>query len=84
MSSELLILNKKYYYKVQNHHTLHCKCLQGITGSLWGNQSAGISCIPAIPVILKSPQYDFHCNICREFAFTGIVWGFLALCRETT
>ena len=39
----------------------------------------GIACIPAIPVILKSPHSDFHCNICREFAFTGILWGFPAL-----
>ena len=39
----------------------------------------GIACIHAIPVILKSPHSDFHCNICREFAFTGILWGFPAL-----
>ena len=39
----------------------------------------GIACIPAIPVVLKSPHYDFYCNICREFAFTGILWGFPAL-----
>jgi hypothetical protein len=39
---------------------LHCKCLQGFTGSLQGNQSAGISnlwdcLLPTIPVILESP-----------------------------
>ena len=39
----------------------------------------GIACIPAIPVFLKSPQSDFHCNICREFDFTGILQGFPAL-----
>ena len=39
----------------------------------------GIACIPAIPVILKSPHSDFHYNICREFDFTGILWGFPAL-----
>jgi hypothetical protein len=39
----------------------------------------GIACIPAIPVILKSPHSDFHDNICREFDFTGILWGFPAL-----
>ena len=39
----------------------------------------GIACIPAIPVILKSPHSDFHCSICREFDFTGILWGFPAL-----
>ena len=38
-----------------------------------------IVCIPAIPVILKSPSSYFHCNICREFDFTGILWGFPAL-----
>ena len=31
----------------------------------------GISCIHAIPVILKSPHSDFHCNICREFGLQG-------------
>jgi hypothetical protein len=31
----------------------------------------GIACIPTIP--------DFHYNICREFDFTGILWGFPAL-----
>ena len=46
-------------------YQLHCKCLQGITGTLRGNQSAGISkfmgiaCIPAIHVILKSPHSEF-------------------------
>ena len=39
----------------------------------------GIACIPAIPVILKSPHSDFLYNICREFDFTGILWGFPAL-----
>ena len=39
----------------------------------------GIACIPAIPVILKSPHSYFHCNICREFDFTGILRGFPAL-----
>ena len=38
-----------------------------------------IVCIPTIPVILKSPQFDFHCNICREFALTGMLLGFPAL-----
>ena len=68
------------------HSNLHCKCLQGITGSLRGNQSAGISkllmgiaCIPTIPVILKSPHSYLHCNIWKEFDFTGILWGFPAL-----
>ena len=31
------------------------------------------------PCNLKSPQSDFHCNICREFDFTGILQGFPAL-----
>ena len=35
--------------------------------------------IPAIPVILKSPHSDFYHNICREYDFTGILWGFPAL-----
>ena len=39
----------------------------------------GITCIPAISIILKSPHSDFHYNICREFDFTGILWGFPAL-----
>ena len=39
----------------------------------------GIACISAIPVILKSPHSYLHCNICREFDFTGILQGFPAL-----
>ena len=39
----------------------------------------GIAFIPAIPEILKYPHSDFHCDICRDFAFTGILWGFPAL-----
>ena len=38
-----------------------------------------IACIPAIPVILKSPHSDFHYNIYREFDLPGILWGFPAL-----
>ena len=38
----------------------------------------GIACIPAIPVILKSPHSDFHCNICRKFDIAGILQGFPA------
>ena len=38
-----------------------------------------IACIPAIPVILKSPHSYLHCSICREFDFTGILRGFPAL-----
>ena len=38
----------------------------------------GIACIPAIPVILKHLHSDFHCNICREFDFGGILWRFPA------
>ena len=44
---------------------VHCKCLQGFTGTLWGNRSAGISNlwglhVYTIAVILKSPHSDFH------------------------
>ena len=39
----------------------------------------GIACTPAIPVFLKSPQSDFHCNISREFDIAGILQGFPAL-----
>ena len=39
----------------------------------------GIACIPAIPVILKSPHSDFHGHICREFDFAGILRGVPAL-----
>ena len=48
--------------------------------SEWGDfKFMGIACTPAIPVILKSPYSYFHCNICREFDFTGILQGFPAL-----
>ena len=42
----------------------------------------GIACLPIIPVILKSPHSHFHCNICGEFDFTGILWGYPTSCRE--
>ena len=31
------------YDKISMFNDVHCKCLQGFTGSLWGNWSAGIS-----------------------------------------
>ena len=31
------------------------------------------------PCNLKSPHSDYHYNMCREFDFTGILWGFPAL-----
>ena len=34
-----------------------------------------IARIAAIPVILKSPHSDFHVKNCRDFDFTGILWG---------
>ena len=30
-----------------------------------------IACIPAIPVILKSPHSYLHCSICRKFDLQG-------------
>ena len=35
--------------------------------------------LPKIHVILKSPHSHFHCNICGEFYFTGILWGYPTL-----
>ena len=35
--------------------------------------------LPKIPVILKFPHSHFHCNICGEFDFTGILWGYPTL-----
>ncbi len=74
--------SEKYYHSIKVH------TLQMFTGNYrdFARKSEcrdckffGIACIPAIPVILKSPHSDFHCNICREFDFTGIQWGFPAL-----
>ena len=31
------------------------------------------------PCNFEIPHSYFHCNICREFDFTGILWGFPAL-----
>ena len=50
--------------------------LQGIKGTLRGNQSAGISNLWGLHVYPQSlnfeiPHSDFHCNICREFALQG-------------
>jgi hypothetical protein len=38
----------------KNNQVLHCKCLQGITGTLRGNQSAGISNLWGLHVYLHS------------------------------
>ena len=51
-------LQCSFYFK----KCLHCKCLQGFTGTLRGNWSCrdfkftGIACIPAIPVIFEVNQ----------------------------
>ena len=40
-------------------HTLHCKCLQGFTGTLRGNESAGISNLQGLQVT---------CNACKKIS----------------
>jgi hypothetical protein len=50
---------------------VHCKCLQGFTGNLQGNRSAGISNLWGL--------YVFPCKNCRDFDFTGIPWGYPTL-----
>jgi hypothetical protein len=44
-----------------------------------GFQIYGDCLLPKIPVILKSPHSHFHCNICGEFDFTEILWGYPTL-----
>ena len=54
----------------------------GIYGGFIGKSECGdfkFMGIACNPVILKSPYSDFHCNICREFDFTGILWGYPTL-----
>ena len=46
---------------------LHCKCLQGFAGLLWGNQSAGISNLRGLHVTC------FPCNLFK--AKTTIIVG---------
>ena len=55
-----------------------CRDLRGVCReiSVRGFQIYGDSLLPTIPVTLKSPHSDFYHNICREFDFTGIVWGY--------
>ena len=59
----------------------HCKCLQGFTGSLQGNQSVGISNLWGLPVNHNPCNFEIPtlCNICRGFDFTGILWGYPTL-----
>ena len=73
---------------MQGNSKFYTNALQMFTGNYGGSAGKsecgdfkfmGIACIPAIPVILKSPHSDFHCNICREFDFIGILRGFPAL-----
>ena len=58
-----------------------CRDLRGVYREIRvrGFQIYGDCMLPTIPVILKSPYSDFHCNICREFDFTGILWGYPTL-----
>ena len=63
---------------------LHCKCLQGITGTyreigVREFQIYGDCMYTRNPCNFEIPHSYFHCNICREFDFTGILWGFPAL-----
>ena len=55
--------------------------LQDVYGEIRvrGFQIYGDCMLPTIPVVLKPPYSDFHCNICREFDFTGILWGYPTL-----
>ena len=55
--------------------------LQGVYREIrvQGFQIYGDCPLPKIPVILKSPHSHFHCNICGEFDFTGILWGYPTL-----
>ena len=46
---------------------------------VWGFQIYGDCMLPTIPVVLKPPYSDFHCNICREFDFTGKLLGYPTL-----
>ena len=51
---------------------LHCKCLQGITGTLQGNRSAGISnlqCMYIQALYEKIPQQHLsaHYSVVRKF-----------------
>ena len=48
---------------------LHCKCLQGIAGTLQGNQSAGISNLWGLQVYLQFLRFltlDKHVDIAME------------------
>ena len=58
-----------------------CRDLRGVYREIRvrGFQIYGDCMLPTIPVVLKPPYSDFHCNICREFDFTGILRGIPAL-----
>ena len=58
-----------------------CRDLQGVYREIRvrGFQIYGDCMLPTIPVVLKPPYSDFHCNICREFDFTWILWGYPTL-----
>ena len=63
---------------------LYIPTLQMFTGvyreiRVRGFQIYGDCPLPKILVILKSPHSHFHCNICGEFDFTGILWEYPTL-----
>ena len=66
-----------WYWRTANVY----RDLQGLYREIrvQGFQIYGDCMFLAIPVILKSPRSDFHCNIWREFDFTGILWGYPTL-----
>ena len=88
IKSHLNVINFHRFSKYQNwnipkglqswRYTANvCRELQGLYKEIGvqGFQSFG----DCIPVFLKSPQSDFHCNICREFDIAGILQEFPAL-----
>ena len=63
-----IILSTNVHYKLR-HNYLHCKCLQGITGTLQGNRSAGISKLQGLQYT-RNPYIFFisdkHVDIAME------------------
>ena len=55
--------------------------LQGLYREIWVQefQIYGDCMYTHNPSNFEIPHSYFHCNICREFDFTGILWGFPAL-----
>ena len=58
---------------IKRSSNTHCKCLQGFTGTLRGNESAGISNLQGLQVTCNACKKNLRktAKKCREYVLQG-------------